>query len=109
MDFQAVNMDAAENALRLIGGDQLVAMITATYEAIHRAELRGQQDGFKEGHAIGMIDGRAQAEQEILGHVETAKVNAHVEGFDYAEDFPEVYGDEQPSDEGLAGLNDGGF
>lgn len=84
MDFQAINMDAAEDALRLIGGDQLVSMVTATYEAIHKAELRGQMEGFTEGHRIGVIDGRAQPEVTVIE-------------------------DTQPSDEGLAGLADAPF
>lgn len=110
MDFQQVNMDAVEATLTLVGGPQLLAMVTSVYEAINKAELRGQEDGFAEGHAIGVIDGRAAVEREF--GIDVAKVNAHVEGFSYEEDFPQVFkpgSDEQPSDEGLAGLNDGGF
>lgn len=110
MDFQSVNMDAVEDTLTLIGGPQLLSMVTSVYEAINKAELRGQEDGFAEGHAVGVVDGRAQMEIEILGKSELAKENAQVEGFNYADAFPEVFkpgSDEQPSDEGLAGLGDG--
>jgi hypothetical protein len=63
MDYHTVNLDAAEDALRLIGGAPLVAIGTVLYHAVNAAEERGFEQGYRTGYDIGMIEGRQEIER----------------------------------------------
>jgi hypothetical protein len=65
MDYSTINLDAAEDALRLIGGDDLVAVSTVLYSATNAAEERGFDQGFQSGYDIGLMEGRREAELAV--------------------------------------------
>jgi hypothetical protein len=62
-NHQEVNVAALEQALRMLGGEQAVVLVSALYQGLDEAEARGQIAGMQDGFQDGFLRGIENAER----------------------------------------------